>query len=107
MAPQIISPRVIREVERPINVLGRIGDQAWFFGKAFAGAPYAVRFYRREVVRLIAEISMGTGTLVIGGTVVIVGFLTVATGYAGGPRLQLLGQHRHRGVDRVFIGIHQ
>jgi phospholipid/cholesterol/gamma-HCH transport system permease protein len=35
--------------------------------------------YRKELVRLIAEISMGAGTLaMIGGTVVIVGFLTLA-----------------------------
>ena len=37
--------------------------------------------YRREVIRLIAEISMGAGALaMIGGTLVIVGFLTLATG---------------------------
>jgi phospholipid/cholesterol/gamma-HCH transport system permease protein len=37
--------------------------------------------YRREIIRLIAEISMGAGTLaMIGGTVVIVGFLTLAAG---------------------------
>ena len=37
--------------------------------------------FRKEIVRLIAEISMGAGTLaMIGGTVVIVGFLTLATG---------------------------
>ena len=36
---------------------------------------------QRETIRLIAEISMGTGALaVFGGTVVIVGFLTLATG---------------------------
>ena len=37
--------------------------------------------FRREIIRLIAEISMGAGTLaMIGGTVVIVGFLTLAAG---------------------------
>jgi phospholipid/cholesterol/gamma-HCH transport system permease protein len=37
--------------------------------------------YRKEIIRLIAEISMGAGTLaMIGGTVVIVGFLTLAAG---------------------------
>ena len=37
--------------------------------------------FRKEIVRLIAEISMGAGTLaMIGGTVVIVGFLTLAAG---------------------------
>ncbi|MCV7110866.1 ABC transporter permease, partial [Mycolicibacterium setense] len=37
--------------------------------------------YRREIIRLVAEISMGAGTLaMIGGTLVIVGFLTLAAG---------------------------
>ncbi|WP_099023755.1 MlaE family ABC transporter permease [Mycolicibacterium palauense] len=74
-------PRVVREFQRPVGVLGRIGDQAIFYGKALAGVPYALRYYRNDVIRLIAEISMGVGTLaMIGGTLVIVGFLTLATG---------------------------
>ncbi|WP_292990322.1 ABC transporter permease [Mycobacterium sp.] len=41
----------------------------------------AVRRYPGEVLRLIAVLGMGTGALaVIGGTVVIVGFLTLTTG---------------------------
>jgi phospholipid/cholesterol/gamma-HCH transport system permease protein len=78
-------PRLTRELERPVNTLlatlNRIGDQTLFYGKALAGAPFATAHYRREVVRLIAEISMGAGTLaMIGGTVAIVGFLTLAAG---------------------------
>jgi phospholipid/cholesterol/gamma-HCH transport system permease protein len=74
-------PRLTREINRPIGLLNRLGDHTLFYSKAFAGVPFAMTRYRREVVRLIAEISMGTGTLaVIGGTVVIVGFLTLATG---------------------------
>ncbi len=81
MTNHTIAPRVKREVERPIDVLRRLGDQAAFFGKSLAGVPYAVTAYRRDILRLIAEISMGVGTLAtIGGTVVIVGFLTLATG---------------------------
>lgn len=61
--------------------MGRIGDHTLFYGKALGGIPFAVTHYGREVVRLIAEISMGAGTLaMIGGTLVIVGFLTLATG---------------------------
>ena len=41
----------------------------------------AVRRYPGEVLRLIAVMGMGTGALaVIGGTVVIIGFLTLSTG---------------------------
>lgn len=74
-------PRLFREVRRPVGFFGRIGDQTLFFGKAIAGLPHATVHYRKEVIRLIAEISMGAGTLaMIGGTVAIVGFLTLAAG---------------------------
>ncbi len=81
MTHRAVFPRVTRALERPWFILGRIGDQALFYGKAIAGVPYAVRYYRSEVIRLIAEISMGAGVLaMIGGTLVVVGFLTLATG---------------------------
>ena len=77
-------PRVFHylgHLRRPVGALGKIGDQAFFWVRATAGIPYAVRRFRTEIVRLIAEISMGAGTLaMIGGTVVIVGFLTLAAG---------------------------
>ena len=62
-------------------MLGRIGDHMLFYVRALAGVPHATVHFRREIIRLIAEISMGAGTLaMIGGTVVIVGFLTLAAG---------------------------
>ena len=74
-------PGLFRQLDRPVGTFSRIGDHTIFYGKALAGAPFAAVHYRREVIRLIAEISMGAGTLaMIGGTVVIVGFLTLATG---------------------------
>jgi len=74
-------PRIARQLQRPVSLLGRIGDHILFYGRAVAGIPFAAVRYRREIVRLIAEISMGAGTLaMIGGTVVIVGFLTLAAG---------------------------
>src|SRR4051812_24881796 len=81
MALRATYPRITRTVQRPIGVLSRIGDQTLFFGKAIGGIPHAVTHFRKELVRLIAEISMGAGILaMIGGTLVIVGFLTLATG---------------------------
>ncbi|MGO8935702.1 MAG: MlaE family ABC transporter permease [Mycobacterium sp.] len=74
-------PRLTRQLDKPIATLSRVGDHTLFYGRAIAGVPYAIRHYRREVVRLVAEISMGAGTLaMIGGTLVIVGFLTLAAG---------------------------
>ena len=40
--------------------------------------PHAVHPYRKETLRLIAQIGMGTGAMaVIGGTAAIVGFVTL------------------------------
>jgi phospholipid/cholesterol/gamma-HCH transport system permease protein len=81
MALRAAYPRLARQLERPVASLGRIGDHTLFYGKALGGIPFAATHYRREVIRLVAEISMGAGTLaMIGGTVVIVGFLTLAAG---------------------------
>src|SRR6476620_3922270 len=58
-----------------------IGEQALFFWRALVWAPRSLIHYRKETIRLIAEISMGTGALaVIGGTVIIVAFLTLFSG---------------------------
>ncbi|WP_370329974.1 ABC transporter permease [Mycolicibacterium hippocampi] len=74
-------PRLARGAAKPGAAVRDFGDHVIFYGKALAATPFAVANYRREVIRLIAEISMGAGTLaMIGGTVVIVGFLTLATG---------------------------
>ena len=74
-------PRVVRTFKKPVNTLSSLGDHTLFYGRAISGIPHAAVHYRKEVIRLIAEISMGAGTLaMIGGTLVIVGFLTLATG---------------------------
>jgi len=59
----------------------RVGMQTEFYGKTVGAVGDAFAHYRGELVRLIAQMSMGTGALaVIGGTVAIVGFLTLSTG---------------------------
>ncbi len=74
-------PRLVDNLRRPIDVFSGIGDHVLFYGRALAGVPHAAVHFRKEIIRLIAEISMGAGTLaMIGGTVVIVGFLTLAAG---------------------------
>ena len=58
-----------------------IGVQAKFYGRALRSIYIAVTHYRVELFRLIAQMGLGAGALiVIGGTVAIVGFLTVTTG---------------------------
>lgn len=53
----------------------------WFVFIAFGHIVHALRNYRREVLRLIAEIGMGTGAMaVVGGSTAIVGFVTLSGG---------------------------
>jgi phospholipid/cholesterol/gamma-HCH transport system permease protein len=57
------------------------GVQGQFYSKTLASVGDVFIRYRTELIRLIAVTSLGTGALaVIGGTVVIVGFLTMSTG---------------------------
>lgn len=80
---------------RPSKRLGRLSNAAKGFAKGWEAIGFQMAFYTRtiteirnafvhykiEIVRLIAQMSLGTGALaVIGGTVVIIGFLTLSAG---------------------------
>ena len=59
----------------------RVGTQIAFNARSLREIRIAVGRYRTEILRLIAQMSLGSGALaLIGGTVVVVGFLTLATG---------------------------
>jgi phospholipid/cholesterol/gamma-HCH transport system permease protein len=73
--------RIAETGEKAVDATRRLGEQTAFYGQALASTADAVRRYPGEVLRLIATMGLGTGALaVIGGTVVIVGFLTLSTG---------------------------
>jgi phospholipid/cholesterol/gamma-HCH transport system permease protein len=74
-------PKLRRTVSRWIAGWNRIGSQTQFYFEALRAMTDAVLRYRTETLRLIAQMSLGTGALaIIGGTIVIVGFLTISTG---------------------------
>jgi phospholipid/cholesterol/gamma-HCH transport system permease protein len=74
-------PRLRRTVRGWVDRWNRIGTQTQFYRKTLTSVGDALVNYRVEIWRLIAQISLGTGALVlIGGTVVIVGFLTLSVG---------------------------
>ncbi|WP_420749201.1 MlaE family ABC transporter permease [Rhodococcus sp. O3] len=103
-------PRMRRRVRAASNSIDGIGEQALFFGRALGSAPRALMHYPKETVRLVAEISMGTGALaVIGGTVVIVGFLTLFTGgiiaVQGFSSLGNIGVEALTGFFAAFINV--
>ena len=65
----------------PSRFVDGVGQVAWFTVTAIGQIPHAFRYYRRATLRLIAEIGMGTGAMAVaGGTVAIVGFVTLSGG---------------------------
>jgi phospholipid/cholesterol/gamma-HCH transport system permease protein len=74
-------PRAYVAAGAPGRVLDSVGRMVWFCVVGLGQIGWALRRYRNETVRLIAEIGMGTGAMaVIGGTVAIVGFVTLSGG---------------------------
>jgi phospholipid/cholesterol/gamma-HCH transport system permease protein len=73
---------VVRTVyRRPLDTLDDLGDQLGFYGRALAWTPRTVRRYKKETMRLLAEVTFGSGALaVIGGTVGVIAFLSFFTG---------------------------
>jgi phospholipid/cholesterol/gamma-HCH transport system permease protein len=73
--------RLSRSMRGAVSAWDRVGTQMAFFFQTVVDIGVAFTWYKKEVVRLIAQMSLGIGALaLIGGTVVIVGFLTLSTG---------------------------
>ncbi|MCV7054302.1 MlaE family ABC transporter permease [Mycolicibacterium gilvum] len=80
-APSRPHPVLRRAVGGVAGSWNRLGDQARFYASTLGAIPDSIRRYPGEVLRLIAQMGLGTGALaVVGGTVAIVGFLTITTG---------------------------
>ena len=68
-------------MEKAVGRTRRLGEQTAFYGQALVEHPRRHPALPDQVLRQIAGMGMGTGALaVIGGTVVIIGFLTLSTG---------------------------
>lgn len=68
-------------VGAPGRALDASGDVALFVGEVLRYLVFTLKNYRKEVLRLIAEIGMGTGAMAaVGGTVAIIGFVTLSAG---------------------------
>jgi phospholipid/cholesterol/gamma-HCH transport system permease protein len=74
-------PRMVGRTRTLAAGWNRVGTQMQFYVTTLGDTRIAFTQYKKEMLRLIAQMSLGTGALaVIGGTVVIVGFLTLSTG---------------------------
>jgi phospholipid/cholesterol/gamma-HCH transport system permease protein len=63
---------------RSFDEAGKLG---WFTLIGGRDMAWALTRYRREILRLIAEVGMGTGAMaVVGGTTVIMAFVTLSSG---------------------------
>jgi phospholipid/cholesterol/gamma-HCH transport system permease protein len=59
--------------QRPGKFLDHLGEELAFYLRALSWAPRTLRHYRKEILRLLAEVTLGTGALaVIGGTVGVI-----------------------------------
>ena len=66
---------------KPLGFLDRLGAQLAFYVKAIVWTPRTVRRYRKEIARLLAEVTLGSGALaVIGGTVGVITAMSFFTG---------------------------
>ncbi|EME60465.1 MlaE family ABC transporter permease [Amycolatopsis decaplanina] len=93
---------------RPLQTLDSLGDQMSFYGRALLWTPRTLRRYTKEVLRLLAEVSFGSGSLaVIGGTVgVMVGltlFTGVLVGLQGYSALNSIGTSAFTGFLTAFF----
>ncbi|BDX33772.1 membrane protein [Mycobacterium antarcticum] len=89
-------------VGAPNRATESFGQLVWFTLMSVGQIPLALRRYRAETTRLIAQIGMGTGALaVIGGTVAIVAFVTLSG--ASLVAIQGFSSLGNIGVD-VFTG---
>ncbi|MDG4668067.1 ABC transporter permease [Mycobacterium sp. 236(2023)] len=74
-------PRLTHTARGWHNEANRVGEQTQFYFRTLGSIGDAVVHYKGETLRLIAQMGLGTGALaIIGGTVAVVGFLTMMTG---------------------------
>lgn len=90
-----------------VNPLGDLGAQLAFYGRCIGWIPKTFVHYRKEWLRLLAEVTLGSGALmVIGGTVGVIGFLSFFTGtqvgLEGFKGLQLIGAEAFSGFVSAF-----
>jgi len=90
-----------------VNPLGDLGAQLAFYGACIAWIPKTFVHYRKEWLRLLAEVSLGSGALLVGGgTVGVIFFLSFFTGtqvgLEGFKGLQLIGAEAFSGFVSAF-----
>lgn len=95
--------------ERAVLSVAKIGHMVNFFGQLLLSMPTAVRRYRHEFMRTLADITWGNGSIVVGGGTIGVALVLGATagaliGVEGYNALNLLGLGPATGLISSFVG---
>lgn len=95
-------------VRGPIASFDSLGDQLAFHMRAIRWIPQTLVHYRKEVLRLIAEVTFGVGVLaVLGGTIGVIvmmsGFTGVVVGLQGYAALDQIGSSVLTGFLSAYI----
>jgi phospholipid/cholesterol/gamma-HCH transport system permease protein len=107
-------PRTVENLRRyggaTVRGFDQSGQMAWFAVESVANIPHAIREYRKELLRLIAQIGMGTGAMaVVGGTVAIVAFVTLSgsslVAIQGYSSLGNIGLEAFTGFLAAFVNV--
>jgi phospholipid/cholesterol/gamma-HCH transport system permease protein len=93
----LLNGRTRRATTTPLSGLEELGDQLSLYARAVAWMPRTVRRYRREIGRLLAEVSFGSGALiVILGTAGVMAALSLFVG-------SLVGLQGFRALDSLGV----
>ena len=83
LPPRLARPARIAKglASKPMSALDDLGAQLSFYARSLAWTYRVLLRYKKEVVRLLGEVALGSGGLaLVGGTVGVIAFLTFFTG---------------------------
>ena len=81
--------------DRALDGLVQTGRDIRFYGKVLVGIPSAIRHYPREILRILSEVSFGTGALaVIGGTIGVMTGMSIFVG-------TVVGMQGYAALDQI------
>ncbi|MDV8069323.1 ABC transporter permease [Rhodococcus sp. IEGM 1366] len=86
----------VKVVSAQATVVMRLGHMVTFLGRALAAVPWTLRHYRKEFLRILADVTWGNGSIVVGGgtagVIIVLGAAAGAiVGIEGYNALHLLG----------------
>jgi phospholipid/cholesterol/gamma-HCH transport system permease protein len=80
-----VGARIAAGADRSLSWLDILGDQLVFYIRSLLWIPRAIRRYPKEILRLLSEVAFGSGGLaLIGGSVIVMIGMTLATGIVVG-----------------------